>query len=65
MAGPFFKRLGHMKMQNVLGMIGLNIFCGIMALGNEHRQGLAIAVSAVHPNILLRFQQRSIDEGLR
>jgi hypothetical protein len=42
--GPLFKHIGHVKLQLILATAGLCVFGGIMSLGNEHRENLAIAV---------------------
>ncbi|KIW04526.1 uncharacterized protein PV09_04280 [Verruconis gallopava] len=43
--GPLFKRFGNVRWQMVIGCIGLTIFGGVMALGNEHRKAFAIAIT--------------------
>jgi hypothetical protein len=42
--GPLFKHIGHVKLQLLVSVSGLCIFGGLMALGNENRESLAIAV---------------------
>lgn len=53
LTGPLFKRGGKTKLQMILSIAGLNIFCGVMSMSNEHRQDQAIAVST---KFLLRFR---------
>lgn len=43
--GPFCKKNMHIKIQMYLSVVFLCLFCGVMYLGNEFRQSLAIAVS--------------------
>ncbi|KAF9870587.1 hypothetical protein CkaCkLH20_11893 [Colletotrichum karsti] len=47
MFGPLCKRSGRLKLQMIVSVLGLVIFCGLMALGNENRQGLAIAMTVL------------------
>lgn len=47
LTGPFLKRNGRTKLQMILSIAGLCIFCGIMSLSNEHRMGQAIAITAM------------------
>jgi predicted MFS family arabinose efflux permease len=44
LTGPLFKRSGKAKLQMILSMAGLCIFCGVMALSDEHHEAQAIAV---------------------
>lgn len=47
LTGPFLKRNGHTKLQMILSIAGLCVFCGVMSLSNEHRMGQAIAITAM------------------
>ncbi|KIW04210.1 uncharacterized protein PV09_04518 [Verruconis gallopava] len=40
--GPLLKRIGHIKIQLLVAVVGLCVFGGLMAAANEHREGLAI-----------------------
>jgi hypothetical protein len=44
-AGLFFKKLGHFRIQLVLATISLTAFCGMMASTTQHTEIRAIVVS--------------------
>jgi hypothetical protein len=45
MMGPLFKRIGHVKIQLLVAIVGLCVFGGLMAATTAERENLAIAVS--------------------
>ncbi|KAJ3547072.1 hypothetical protein NM208_g1696 [Fusarium decemcellulare] len=44
---PFCKKGMRIKLQMIVSVVGLTLFCGIMALGNENEEKLALAMTIV------------------
>lgn len=54
-AGPFCKKGMRIKLQMYMSVIGLCIFCGLMALGNQNERALAVAVSSLTWKLLWMY----------